>query len=411
MFSSIYHRTRLKIRGLNFRERSAKDIPQSSLDRIDILWAAAMGLGPVDLIRGADFQARQMILALDAGEPFRIARGLAHETIFVSHRGNRSEEAIQRVQALTMATAEKIAQPNPQGRAYIAAGIAALMQGRWKESTALLEKAEFILREHCTGMDYELHIAQHQLLIGYYVLGNLRELERRLPALLHEAKEKGDLMASTNLMTSLSFILHLAKDDPGEARRDLKKSMDAWSRRGFHTQHYNELVSLGNIELYASNPHAAWQLLKERWAALQGSLLMKVQPIAITCWELRARSALAVARHTQDPLQRKALLKQARADRVKIDKENTSYGKALALRLQAMEALLNESKTEGTALLLQAEAIFANCDMALHAAAARYARATLQQPGDSDLLRGATVEMQHKGIADPARFAAMHLPI
>ena len=38
-----------------------------------------MALGIVDNIRGADFQGRHLLLALNAGEPYRIARALCME--------------------------------------------------------------------------------------------------------------------------------------------------------------------------------------------------------------------------------------------------------------------------------------------------------------------------------------------
>ena len=49
------------------------------LQRIDICWSVAPVLGMVDIIRGADFQARCLLMTLDAGEPYRVARALAAE--------------------------------------------------------------------------------------------------------------------------------------------------------------------------------------------------------------------------------------------------------------------------------------------------------------------------------------------
>ncbi len=79
LLALLIKRIQIRMRGFNFIERKTSEIPEADLFRIDICWAVAAGLGAVDLIRGADFQCRHLLLALNAGEPFRIARGLAFE--------------------------------------------------------------------------------------------------------------------------------------------------------------------------------------------------------------------------------------------------------------------------------------------------------------------------------------------
>ncbi len=93
--SLILNRIKLRLRGLHFRPRDAGQISAEDLTRIDVCWTAASGLGIIDPIRGADFQARGLLLALRAGEPYRIGRALVLEAGHVCDR-RRAQQAPRR---------------------------------------------------------------------------------------------------------------------------------------------------------------------------------------------------------------------------------------------------------------------------------------------------------------------------
>ena len=402
---------RLRLRGLGFQPRTEDRIPQADLDRIDVCWAAAMGLGPVDHVRGGAFQARHMLLALRAGEPFRIVRALALETIYVSHLGNRSAKATRRIQELTLALAERIGHPNPRSRGLVAAGTAALMQGRWKAAVDLLEQAETMLKDHCTGLDYELHQAQFHSLMARWMLGGLRDVEIRLSARLQAAQDKGDLLAITNLRAGILPQVHLVHDDPDRALREVQQAIGDWSSAGFHLQHYLGLVATAEALLYAGDPERALAALAGQWRLLRRSRLMQVQSVRITCLELRARTALAVALQAgPDAGRRAALLRAAGHDIRRVERERAGYGEALALRLRALEALARERPDQAGALLYHAELAFQACAMALHAMVVRHRRGRMEGPSGSEQTEAAEHWMRGQRIANPSRFVAMHLP-
>src|SRR5258708_15377730 len=77
--------------------------------RIDISWSVAVGLTMIDTIRGADFQTRNLLLSLRAGEPLRLARALAMEHGFSSLGGSRSRARTEAVRP----AAARLAQPLP----------------------------------------------------------------------------------------------------------------------------------------------------------------------------------------------------------------------------------------------------------------------------------------------------------
>jgi tetratricopeptide (TPR) repeat protein len=403
-------RLRLRLRGYGFRERSESGIPQADLDRIDICWAAAMGLGPVDHIRGGEFQARNLLLALNAGEPFRVVRALAMEAIFVSQWGNRSAKAAQRLQSITSSLAERIGHPNPVSRALVAAGTSALMQGRWKPAVVLLDRAASLIKENCTALDYELHLAQFHALQARLGMGDLRDTEVRLSTRLQAAEDKGDLLAVTNLRTGISPAIHLAHDEPGRALRELQQAIGEWSSAGFHLQHYHALVSMVEILLYDGLPDLAMDELAGHWRQLKRSMMMQMQNVRITILELRARTTLALVLKDGSGRRNRERLAAAARDIRRLDAEGVGHAEALALRLQALEALALERIDEAGTLLYQAEQAFLACDMVLHAMVTRHRRGRLEGPSGAEQVEAAEAWMRSQRIANLPRFVAMHLP-
>jgi hypothetical protein len=73
--SVVWRRARLHWRGLDFVTRDAGAIDEDALVRLDTSWAAATGLALVDVLSASDFVAQHFHMALEAGEPSRIARG------------------------------------------------------------------------------------------------------------------------------------------------------------------------------------------------------------------------------------------------------------------------------------------------------------------------------------------------
>src|SRR5262249_58741067 len=75
--SILLRRMQLARRGLNFTPRDAAQIPDDDLLRIDTCWAISTGLLWVDTLLAMSFHTQQLLVALDAGEPYRLARAVA----------------------------------------------------------------------------------------------------------------------------------------------------------------------------------------------------------------------------------------------------------------------------------------------------------------------------------------------
>ena len=158
--SLLWHRVRLRWRGLDIVERDASGVAADDLLRIDIHWSVVTGLGMVDTMRAAAFSARFLRLALDAGEPTRIVRALAVEAMFVASRGQSHHDRAVALVARARTIAERLGQPHPMALCLIATSMAAFFVGRWQQARDHSTQALELLRDRCgrdVGAGYHAH--------------------------------------------------------------------------------------------------------------------------------------------------------------------------------------------------------------------------------------------------------------
>jgi hypothetical protein len=405
LLSLLLRRARILLRGLSFRERDAAKVPADDLIRIDACWSGAVGLGLVDPIRGNDFQGRHLLLALDAGEPYRVARALAMEAGYSSASGGRRSVRTERLLQMAVSLSERIQNPHATGLATLTAGIAAFLEGRWQAARHLTDRAEKILREECTGVSWERDNAHHYGLRSLFYLGEWAAMFRRLPGLLKEARERGDLYAETNLSLRHLYVARMAADQIETAREELARSIESWSHGGFHVQHYYAWCARVEMALYSDAGQSAWELVARQWASLRRSLLDRVQFLLIESRHLRARAALAAAAGSR------RLLGIAERDCRRIEHEQMPWGNALALLLRAGVSVGRGRTEEALALAASAEEQLTSTDMTVHAAAARRRRGELLGGEKGrDLMAQADAILVAQGIARPQAITAMLAP-
>ena len=376
--------------------------------RIDVCHVVAAGLGAVDLIRAADFQAQHLLLALRAGEPVRASRAISFEAAQVATRGGPVRERAAPILAKAEALAARLGQPHAIGLSVWAGGVAAYAMGEWKKAAERCERAAEILREECTGVMWELTVANRFMLAALLYLGDIAEISRRVPVLLSTALEQGNIFAATDLRTRLN-LLWLAADNPDRARQEVIDALQQWTHEGFHLQHYTSLHALTQIELYTGDGEVAWKHFAGQWKALRRSMLLRVQALRIEAWFLKARTALSAAAVT--PQDRATLIKVADRLAAKIDREEMAWGQPLAATIQAGAAALRGDAARVPVLLAAALKGFEKADMALYAAAARRLLGQVT-PGDEgrQLIAQADDWMQRQQIKNPARMATMLAP-
>ena len=250
LLSFLFHRIWIRLRGLKFRERDAAQIDTETLIRIDTCWSLSSGLSMIDTLRGRDYQARHLLLALKAGEPYRIARAVSNEAGYSATGGPPSARRTAELVEMATRLAAGVGHPQAIGVAQLAVGITAFAEGRWKTAWALAQKGEAILRERCTGVTWEVDTFHIYSLRALYYLGEIAELSSRLPTLLREARERDDLFAETSLRSRHGYIARLASDEPRKAWSETQDAVARWSRRAFYMQHYYALVAEADTALY-----------------------------------------------------------------------------------------------------------------------------------------------------------------
>jgi serine/threonine protein kinase/tetratricopeptide (TPR) repeat protein len=406
LLSLLLRRMQIRLRGLKFTERSASQVPESDLFRIDICWGVTAGLGFVDLIRGADFQSRHLLLALRAGEPNRVARALAFEAVQTATRGGSARKRYLQIARQAEELAAKLNRPHAVGLAMWAVGGGAYLMGDWKRAAEFSERASDILRDQCTGVSWELTTANRFMLSAMLYRGEVAEISRRVPVLLAAALDQGNLFAAMDLRTSLNLIW-LAADDPTRARAEVIEGLKAWSHESFYLQHYTSMHALVHIELYTGDAEVAWRHIEGQWKALEHSILLRTQILRIAAMHLRARAAIASALAENEPGRLAVAEKMAH----KIAKEKMDWAMPWVTLLKAAITHQRGDANETRNLLKEAIDGFERQDMGLYAAAARRRLGELTQgERGRELVAEADAWMSNQKIQNPTLMVNMLAP-
>ena len=241
-------------------------------------------------------------------------------------------------------------------------------------------------------------------------MGRWAVMKAILPALLEDARSRGDLYAEAILQMHGGSCAELANDDPLRARAGLAL-LERWSNKGFHVEHLVETHNQVEIALYLGDGAEAFRVITERWPQLQRSLLLRVQNFRIQMRSLRARAMVSAATDDRFRARRQSLLRQAARDVRAIRSERTDWSDALAAIAEG--ALLHVSGDHQRALTsFDAAATAAGrAGMVLHAAVARRAQGVLIGGDEGHrLTASAENELIAEAIANPSRLAAVVAP-
>jgi hypothetical protein len=407
VLSLLISRARLRVRGFRWQETPGERVSTSELARIDACWAAGLGLANVDMMRGFAFLSEHLARALRTGEPYRVARGLAVEAIFLSAAGG---SAVTRAEALVdhaQEIADRILHPHALGLVALARGVVAFAGHRFVKARDLLERALQVLQALGSRGGWEIGSAQQFLFLSLEYLGDIARLTQLWPSAVANARDRGDLYTEGMVSTYAMRLHWLRTDDSRHAREQLAAALAPWESEGFLFLHALATGAGADIALYDGDPERAVVIVESATPHIQATRIERVEPIRIRWWETQARTLIASATGAR----RSARLRKAE----RLGKALLRMDRALAwgfarLILAAVARLKGDSR-KALAWLADAEARASAADMKLVAATARLRRGQLLGGDEgSRLVADAEAWMAGQGIRNAARMAAMLAP-
>jgi hypothetical protein len=401
----VLRRAQLALRGIKFTPRAASELSPDLLRRMDVTWSVGAGLSMADPIQANYFQVTNLLNALRAGEPFRVARALVMELAVSSMGGSRT---LRRTEELYARCAELVRQvDHPYTSAWFALvqSLTANLGGRYAEAVDAAQRSERMFREGCTGVAWEVETAQLYHLHSLVNLGRWKAAAQRALPLLAEARERRDLYLATYVQTRNLFLFHLAADEVGRAREEQDRSLEGWTRHGFQLQHYWNWYARCEIDLYAGEPRVAWERLQAQWRTYSRSMLPRTQAMHIEILFLRVRTA--VARAASGDGDADALLKHAAADVKRLENERIAWAAAQAA---LGRALIANARGQGAATgpMFAAAADMLDRVNLEHFAAAARIRAAAQQGGGAN---DGSAWLAREEVRRPERMLAMLAPV
>ena len=400
----LAQRAKLRLRGRRFRSRTAEEIAPRELARVDLCWSISSGLGLMDPVQGAHFQVRSLLLSLAAGEPYRVARGIAGEAAYAAAQGDGARS--RRLLAEAGAIAAKLNYPQATGIVLLMSGLSAHLGGHFAPALDHLLAAERIFRDKCVGAAWELNAVRHFTLECFYYLGELERFRASATEGLKEANDRGSVYASTTLRIGLANAVSLIGDEPDRARNEARAAMQAWSAGGYHIQHWYELIAHTQIDLYGGDGEAAYTRFRAGWPALRKSLLLRLQHTRTVAIHLRGRTALAGALVAAGG-ERIDRLRLARRCALQLRREG-GWASAMAALLYAGVERLEGNGAEGAAWLRRAIEETGAHGLSLFRAAAQVAAG---ESGDDDAAGAEGQDwMQRNGVRAPPALTRMLVP-
>jgi len=395
LVSMLWHRARLRLSGLAWRERDESEIPARDLLAVEVYKTVSLGLGFVDNVRGADFQARNLLHALRCGEPRRITRAIAQEAMYLAAQGTPKLDRARELAEQSASLAQRSGDPFLRGWSAAARGVVEYFAGTHASALEILREAEAIFASRTVGAAWELNSVRAFVLFCLRRMGTFRPLRRLRDEFLADGRRRGDHFGET-LHARASNIVWLADDAPEAALAELEQRRWTPPAGTFHVQHWHELRARVEVLLYRRDPVDS--LAIDGFAAARRALLLRIQAIRTETDWIFGRLALRRARDASEH-ERMRWLRVASKHARRLERERRPYATAWSRLISAAVA---HQRGQRDRVLSELEHVIASepeHDMQLCVAAARLRKGELL--GNAEMIASAHEWMEQQRVRRP----------
>jgi hypothetical protein len=415
---TAWERARLRSRGLSFVERTAAATPWSASAAppvgapdaglaCDVLWSLATSFSLTDLVRASALHTRGLRLALDLGEPRRLARALALEGMHGvdgdRHTMLRSRGVIARAESLAL----KVGDPYSIGYASLAAS--SLHTGLAEHADAERKANDAVSAfRNDRRRPWELGWAHALALTSRAALGRFSDVEVRYGVAEAEARASGHRCALVCVATTARLFVDVVADRPDEGQAVIERVMREWPGDANLPWIYATLA-LTALDLYRGGG-PAWSRFEAAWPRLRTGTLLRGQRARIQVLSTRALAALA-ALEAGEATGQPTLVRVVRRCAAKLAGEGLADAVAMANLLQGQLASWQGEEARAAARYAAARDLYASLDLCGWRVAAQ--RLAELRGGDDGLRAMGENEAwaRAEGLVAPDRFFAMLAPV
>ncbi len=398
----------IRLRGLRWQHRHVADLPALTVRNLDLLWSGAMVLSVINPVFGTYLQSRHMLGALRAGEPFRLALSVGLGAGYEALGGAPYYQDGRKF----LDFAERIAADlqNPYASAVMSVYWPFLdyVCGRIEEGLEHSRRAVQMLHELGTEVAWERSTVRMILIWFLGWGGRIREMSELVPAILDEARSRGDVYTAVVIRTfALAHLADLAADDPDRALDEIGHALGQWSQARYDSPHFGAVFARVECDLYAGRIKQARSRVLMEWPALMRSLLFrKCQTARIMLFYMRGRTALASWTQDHDG----TLVREIEHYASLLTNARSPWGAGLGDSLRSGVEAGRGHVRDAIVLLEHAEATFRQQGFRLLAEAVSRRRGELDGEAGSARVKAADAFMRSENIVRPHRMTSMILP-
>jgi eukaryotic-like serine/threonine-protein kinase len=408
--SVLAQRLRIRLRGHKFTERSPSEIPPELLLKSDMTFSFATSMPLLNPLLGMYFHGMHMLLALECGDPVRVARAMPFEIGWLAVSGHEHMPRVLAVAEHARELAERCKHPYAMAMYHFSSGVARVAWGMWTKAREHLLEAKSILRE-CRGVTWEVFASEAYIMRGSIYLGDFPTLRERLRAILGAAEQGGHAFMLIPQRMAGGMAVALSEDDPARGRKIVGEVQNLLPQQHGPVMKYLEWFTLNQADLYEGDFTSAYDRVVSGWPVLERMGVFMSSELAIEAIDVKTRAFGGRLRAATTSRDRDRFAKEIQRGAQMLEKKRWGWAEAMAAHHRAVLASLEADDASVVRAIDQAMSRFEACEMRVHAAALRWRKG--ERLGGSEgrsEIEAAQAAMRACGVVNPRGFLRMITP-